>query len=73
MKWRSVYFRVIYVLVTIASLVLASGAGSVARRALGTAVFGGMLGTAIVGILMIPVFYVFIQTITEKLRSKGKS
>ena len=26
MKWRSVYFRVIYILVTIASLVLASGA-----------------------------------------------
>ena len=28
MKWRSVYFRVVYILVTIASLVLASGAQS---------------------------------------------
>ena len=28
MKWRTVYLRALYVLVTIAALVLASGAGS---------------------------------------------
>jgi hypothetical protein len=27
MKWRSVYFKIVYTLLTIAGLVLASGAG----------------------------------------------
>jgi HAE1 family hydrophobic/amphiphilic exporter-1 len=48
-------------------LVIASGAGANARHDLGTAVFGGMLLATIVGILMIPVFYVVVQKITERL------
>jgi len=48
-------------------LVIAAGAGANARRDLGTAVFGGMLVATFVGVLMIPVFYVVVQKITEKL------
>jgi HAE1 family hydrophobic/amphiphilic exporter-1 len=39
-------------------LVIASGAGSEARRALGTAVFSGMLGVTLFGLLLTPAFYV---------------
>ena len=53
-------------------LVIASGAGASARRALGTAVFGGMLLATITGVLMIPVFYVAVQKITEKIRPRNK-
>jgi HAE1 family hydrophobic/amphiphilic exporter-1 len=54
-------------------LVIASGAGASARRALGTAVFGGMLLATITGVLMIPVFYVAMQKFTEKVRPRTKS
>ena len=39
-------------------LVIAAGAGSGARHALGTSVFGGMLAATVVGVLFIPVFFV---------------
>src|SRR5260221_9756617 len=46
-------------------LVLASGAGGEMRRALGTAVFSGMLGVTFFGIFLTPVFYVVIRRLTE--------
>jgi len=52
-------------------LVLASGAGAEMRRALGTAVFSGMLGVTFFGIFLTPVFYVVIRWITERRREKS--
>jgi multidrug efflux pump len=42
-------------------LALATGAGAEMRRALGTAVFWGMLGVTAFGLLLTPVFYVVIR------------
>jgi multidrug efflux pump len=42
-------------------LVLATGPGANARRAIGTGVAGGMLSAAILGVLLAPVFYVAIR------------
>jgi hydrophobe/amphiphile efflux-1 (HAE1) family protein len=42
-------------------LLLSSGAGAEMRRALGTAVFGGMLGVTFLGIFFTPVLYVVIR------------
>src|SRR5205823_1309405 len=42
-------------------LVLASGAGAEMRRALGHAVFSGMLGVTFFGIFLTPVFYYLIE------------
>jgi len=39
-------------------LIVATGAGAEARQALGTAVFAGMLGVTLFGLLLTPVFYV---------------
>ncbi len=50
-------------------LVVASGAGAAARRALGTAVCGGMLGGTLLGVLFVPVLYVAVQTSAERLRA----
>src|SRR5690606_21927759 len=47
-------------------LVFASGAGSAARIALGTSVVSGMLFATIVGIVMVPVFFVVVQRISER-------
>ena len=47
-------------------LVLAKGAGAEMRQALGTAVFFGMLGVTVFGLLFIPVFYVLIRAFVER-------
>lgn len=44
-------------------LVLASGAGAEMRNALGVAVFSGMLGVTVFGLLLTPVFYVVARWI----------
>ena len=48
-------------------LVLSEGAGSEMRRALGTAVFGGMLGVTLFGIFLTPVFYFVIQWVNDTI------
>jgi multidrug efflux pump len=46
-------------------LVVATGAGAEMRRALGTAVFSGMLGVTFFGIFLTPVFFYVIDRMTE--------
>jgi multidrug efflux pump len=46
-------------------LVFASGAGAEMRRSLGTAVFSGMLGVTLFGVLLTPVFFYVIQGFGE--------
>ncbi|MDP1536440.1 MAG: efflux RND transporter permease subunit, partial [Burkholderiales bacterium] len=50
-------------------LVIAEGAGADSRRLLGTAVFSGMLGVTVFGLLLTPVFYVMTQAAAQRLRS----
>ena len=49
-------------------LVIASGAGAGARQVLGTAVVFGMIAATMIGIFIIPVFYVLVQGFAEWLR-----
>jgi multidrug efflux pump len=47
-------------------LVIAQGAGAEMRKALGIAVFSGMLGVTAFGLFLTPVFYVVVRRFTEK-------
>jgi len=47
-------------------LVVATGAGALSRRAVGTPVFGGMIAASLVGIFVIPLLYVTFQRLREK-------
>src|SRR5882762_8071733 len=51
-------------------LVLATGAGAELRQALGTAVFFGMLGVTLFGLMFTPIFYVVVRWIAEKTARK---
>ena len=51
-------------------LALATGAGSGARLVLGTAVVFGMSVATMIGIFIIPVFYVLVQSLQELIRGK---
>jgi HAE1 family hydrophobic/amphiphilic exporter-1 len=50
-------------------LMVATGAGAEMRQALGTAVFFGMLGVTLFGLLFTPVFYVLVRWIGSLRRS----
>jgi multidrug efflux pump len=56
-------------------LVLASGAGAEMRQAMGVAVFAGMLGVTLFGLLLTPVFYVAIRRLApgRQVRSADSS
>jgi multidrug efflux pump len=47
-------------------LVTSTGAGAEMRRAMGIAVFSGMLGVTFFGLLLTPVFYVVIRAIVDR-------
>ena len=46
-------------------LVWATGAGAELRQALGTAVFAGMIGVTLFGLIFTPVFYVVCRKLAE--------
>jgi hydrophobe/amphiphile efflux-1 (HAE1) family protein len=47
-------------------LVIASGAGAQSRHSLGTAVFGGMILSTMLSLIVVPVFYVIIENLRER-------
>ena len=47
-------------------LVIATGAGAEMRRALGTAVFSGMIGVTLFGLIFTPVFYVVLRRLSGR-------
>jgi HAE1 family hydrophobic/amphiphilic exporter-1 len=52
-------------------LVIATGAGAEMRQSLGTAVFYGMIGVTVFGLLFTPVFYVVVRKFAAKLHAIG--
>jgi HAE1 family hydrophobic/amphiphilic exporter-1 len=53
-------------------LVVATGAGAVGNRTIGTAALGGMLLGTFFGVFVIPGLYVVFATIADKYSSKNK-
>jgi hydrophobe/amphiphile efflux-1 (HAE1) family protein len=49
-------------------LAIATGAGSEMRQSLGTAVFFGMIGVTLFGLLLTPVFYVTVRALVTRRR-----
>jgi hypothetical protein len=53
-------------------LVIATGASQLARRDVGTPVFGGMIFASFIGIFAIPPLYVAFQAMRERLRPAAR-
>jgi len=52
-------------------MVLAKGAGSELRQALGTAVFSGMIGVTAFGLIFTPTFYVVCRALGDRFARRG--
>ena len=68
-RLRPILMTSIAFIIAIFPLVVATGAGSGARQALGTAIFGGMLISTFLNLVITPVLYVVIKGL--ELRGRG--
>jgi multidrug efflux pump subunit AcrB len=69
-RFRAVMMTSIAFILGLVPLVWAQGAAMLSRRAVGTAVFAGMIGASAVGIFLIPMLYVTFQTSREWVKAK---
>jgi HAE1 family hydrophobic/amphiphilic exporter-1 len=70
MRFRPIIMTSLAFILGVLPLVYATGAGAVGQRALGTAVFGGMIAATVLAVVFVPIFYVVFQSIDEKLRRR---
>ena len=73
LRFRSVLMTAVTFVLGTYPLVVASGACSVSRRSLGTTVFGGMLVSVLIGTILVPVFFAFVQLILNKFIGRKSS
>jgi hydrophobe/amphiphile efflux-1 (HAE1) family protein len=72
-RFRAVMMTSFAFIAGLIPLVTATGAAQLSRRAVGTAVAGGMLTAALVGIFVIPALYVLFQSLRERVKRRGVS
>jgi hydrophobe/amphiphile efflux-1 (HAE1) family protein len=65
LRLRAILMTSLAFILGVVPLVLAQGAGAEMRRALGVAVFSGMLGVTLFGIFLTPVFYYVIAWFSD--------
>jgi hydrophobe/amphiphile efflux-1 (HAE1) family protein len=53
-------------------LVVAVGPSQLARRNVGTPVFGGMIAASFLGVFVIPILYVVFQSVRERLKGQAR-
>jgi len=68
LRFRPILMTAISSIAGFMPLVVAAGAGAASRQAIGTAVVGGMIAATIMSLLFTPVFYVVMQSLSERLR-----
>lgn len=72
LRFRAVLMTALSFVLGILPLVFAVGAGASSRHSIGYTVFGGMTAATVIGTLLIPAFYVMLQSIREKIKGQPK-
>ena len=71
MRFRAVLMTAFSFILGVIPLLVASGAGAMSRRAMGTTVFGGMIAATVISLLMVPVLYATIQRASDRTRRRS--
>jgi len=72
LRFRAVMMTALSFLLGVIPLLIASGAGAASQQAIGWAVFGGMFMATTLGVILIPVLYVVMQILRERLKGQYK-
>ncbi|MEX0276325.1 MAG: efflux RND transporter permease subunit [Ruegeria sp.] len=67
-RFRAVMMTALSFLLGVVPLLAASGAGAASQKAIGVAVFGGMLAATLVGGILVPVLYAVMQGLREWIK-----
>ena len=70
-RFRPIIMTSFAFILGVTPLLYAAGAGAASQRDIGTVVFGGMLSSTLLAIPFVPVFYVIMQSLSER-RSRQK-
>src|SRR2546430_3326580 len=70
-RFRPIVMTSFAFILGVVPLMVASGAGAASQQAIGTVVFGGMMASTFLAIPFVPVFYVALEGMSERLR-KGR-
>lgn len=70
LRLRPILMTAFAFILGVVPLVIASGAGAAARNSLGTTVFGGMLVSTILSLIIVPTLFVAIEGLREKFISR---
>lgn len=70
MRFRAVMMTSVAFILGLVPLVVATGAAQISRRAVGTAVFGGMIAASSIGIFLVPMLYTTFQRLRERLKER---
>ncbi|MEO1134046.1 MAG: efflux RND transporter permease subunit, partial [Cyanobacteria bacterium J06639_1] len=66
-RLRPILMTAISTLLGIFPLAVATGAGAASRQSLGTAVFGGMIVATVLSLLIVPILYIIITSIYDRI------
>lgn len=69
-RFRAVMMTALSFLLGVIPLVAASGAGAASQRAIGVAVFGGMLAATVLGVILVPILYAALQSMREWVKAR---
>ncbi|NDV27448.1 efflux RND transporter permease subunit [Desulfovibrio sp. JC010] len=72
-RFRPILMTSFAFILGVVPLVIAQGAGSASRHALGTSVFSGMIAATVLGVLFVPLFYVILMKIKSVKGGDGGS
>lgn len=68
LRFRAVLMTAFSFILGVIPLLVATGAGAESRKVLGTVVFGGMLVATCVSLVVVPMLYFVIQTLSDKVK-----
>ena len=62
-RFRPIIMTSMAFILGVVPLVIASGAGAASQRAIGTGVIGGMLSATLLGVIFVPIFFVWVLSL----------
>lgn len=70
LRFRPILMTALAFILGVVPLYIAHGAGSAARSSIGTSVLGGMFIATAIGLFFVPMLYVVVQGVTDKIMGK---